>query len=129
MKGKFYSLFVLFLVLVVSVALIFVMDMNNKIEANDGLIVYYTAKGLGLLLLIGVGALVAFRPYKKGNTPFMMYGLAVVYQFLPLGIRFLVLHNENITLAWVLTLIVGLVFIALILAFDYISSKDSQPAE
>lgn len=128
MKGKFYSLFVLLLVLVVSVALIFVMDMNNKIEANDGLVVYYTAKVLGLLLLVGVGALVALRPY-KGNMPFMMYGLAVIYQFLPLGIRFLVLHNENITFAWVLTLIVGVIFIALILAFDYVSSKDSKQTE
>lgn len=128
MKGKLYSLIVLALILVVSVALVFVLDMNSKITNPDGLAVYWTSKVIGIALLVVVGLLLTLRK-SNGSMPFMMCGIATIYQFLPLGVRFMVLNSDNVVFAWVLTLIVSVVFIGLTLVFEYISSKDSAEEE
>lgn len=125
MKMKVYSITILALILICSVASIFILNMNYPIASSNGNMVYYTSKVIAILLLVGVGALFLGKKY-KGNMPFMMFGFATIYQFLPLGIRFLVFEGEMIVFAWILTFIVSIIFIALILVFEYISSRDNS---
>lgn len=128
MKGRIYSCIVLALILVVSVASIFVLNLNNSfvITSSNGEAAYYTSKVAACLVLIVVGFLIYKKPYKN-NMPFMMYGLAILFQFIPLGVRFLCLgDNPSIVFAWMLVLISLVVVIGLILVFEYISSKPAE---
>ena len=91
--------------------------------APEGQAVYYTSKVLAVLLLLAV----MFFQFKTTNSrsTFMLSVLAVIYQFLPLGIRFLSLGAApDVVLPWMLLLILTVGIIGFILAFEYVSSKE-----
>lgn len=126
MKGRIYGGIVLALVCLASIGLIFVFDTQEayQIVSTEGKIVYYTCKILAILMLVAVMAY-AFLRKNQRNLPILMYGLAVLYQFLPLGIRFLSIgENPNIIVSWLLVSFVTILFIGVMLAFEFISSKD-----
>lgn len=126
MKGRIYGGIVLALVCLASIGLIFVFDTQEayQIVSTEGKIVYYTCKVLAILMLVAVMAY-AFLRKNQRNLPILMYALAVLYQFLPLGIRFLSIgENPNIIVSWLLVSFVTILFIGVMLAFEFISSKD-----
>ncbi len=126
MKGRIYGGIVLALVCLASIGLIFAFDTQEayQIVSTEGKIVYYTCKVLAILMLVAVMAY-AFLRKNQRNLPILMYGLAVLYQFLPLGIRFLSIgENPNIIVSWLLVSFVTILFIGVMLAFEFISSKD-----
>lgn len=131
LKGRIYSILVLFLVFIASFASTFIFDTNEsfKVESSAGLAVYYTSKILALLLIVVVSVFL-YKTKEKSNLPFMIYVLAVLYQFLPLGIRFLSLgQNPQVVLPWMILFIVTICFVGLILAFEYVSSKATPENE
>lgn len=126
MKGRIYGGIVLALVCLASIGLIFAFDTQEayQIVSAEGKIVYYTCKILAILMLVAVMAY-AFLRKNQSNLPILMYALAVLYQFLPLGIRFLSIgENPNIIVSWLLVSFVTILFIGVMLAFEFISSKD-----
>lgn len=126
MKGRIYGGIVLALVCLASIGLIFAFDTQEayQIVSTEGKIVYYTCKVLAILMLVAVMAY-AFLRKNQSNLPILMYALAVLYQFLPLGIRFLSIgENPNIIVSWLLVSFVTILFIGVMLAFEFISSKD-----
>ena len=126
MKGRIYGGIVLALVCLASIGVLFAVDTQEayQIVSTEGKIVYYTCKVLAILMLVAVMAY-AFLRKNQRNLPILMYGLAVLYQFLPLGIRFLSIgENPNIIVSWLLVSFVTILFIGVMLAFEFISSKD-----
>ena len=127
MKARVYNLFFLSIVLVVSIVSIFIFDLNldYQVIAPEGQAVYYTSKVLAVLLLLAV----MFFQFKTTNSrsTFMLSVLAVIYQFLPLGIRFLSLGAApDVVLPWMLLLILTVGIIGFILAFEYVALKEES---
>lgn len=112
--------FIVTAIIVIVIGLIFTLSFNNSFPTTGATVAFVASKVIVTLLFV---AGVCYALYSKANTgaSATVVGFGILYQFIPLGIRFLVKSsfNHSVAVAWAIILVALALYIVLILGLSF----------
>lgn len=106
--------FIITVIVVIAIGLIFTFSLGTNFPTNSALAVFISAKVLVTLLLIA-GASFAILSGAKTGSSASVVGVGILYQFIPLIVRYLVKSNvsHSVAFAWTIVLVALALYIVL----------------
>lgn len=125
-RSSLYLLIAGLLILVFSFVLGYLLEKHLPLETDEALILYIITKGIASLVLVWMVIYLVFLKKDPANLV-IQFSATLVYQFLPLLVRFLMTGDEpRLILSVIVIFLVTIIYFAVFFAVDVLNLKVKQ---
>lgn len=125
-RSGLYLLIIGFLILAFSLIMGWLMGSYLPLDSENARLFYYISKGMATLALLVMLLYAVFFKKDPANLA-IQFTATLIYQFLPLLIRFLMTRKETLNLlAVIIIFLVTIIYLAIVFALDILNTRIKQ---